>query len=156
MRTADSIEQQEERKAARDYRDDNSSRENTPPVRPKLKQRDASRIAAWRWKPGQCPNPGGRPKHDLAAEIARAVFERNAEALYKAYTKAALKGNAYAFKELADRGFGKLKERHEVEVGPYRDATEEQIRQRIAQLERQLGIERAAPALPPPADSKPN
>jgi hypothetical protein len=27
------------------------------------------------WKPGQSGNPGGRPKRDLAAEIARAIFE---------------------------------------------------------------------------------
>jgi len=50
MKTADSIEQQEERKAARDNGDDeHSSPANTPPVREKLKQRDAGRIAAWRW-----------------------------------------------------------------------------------------------------------
>jgi hypothetical protein len=157
MKTSDSIGQQEERKANKNGSDNaQPSRENTPSVRPKLKQRDASRIAAWRWQPGKSANPGGRPKRDLAAEIARAVFEQNAEALYKAYTKAALKGNAYAFKELADRAYGKLKERHEVEVGPYREATDEQIQQRIRELERQLGIERAAPALPPAPDTKPN
>ena len=30
-----------------------ASRELTPPVRPKLKQRDATRIASWRWQPGK-------------------------------------------------------------------------------------------------------
>lgn len=117
MKTADTIEQQEERKAARD--NGHSSPENKPPAGQKSKQRDATRIAPWRFVPGQSGNPGGRPKHDLAAEIARAVFENNAEALYKAYTKAALKGNAYAFKELADRAFGRLKERVEIDRGPY-------------------------------------
>jgi len=69
----------------------------------KRRRGDASyvaRIAPWKWKPGHCPNPGGRPKNDIAKEIAQAVFANNAEALYKTYTKAALKGNAYAFKEL--------------------------------------------------------
>jgi hypothetical protein len=161
MKTADSIEQQEEKKSARDNsvgvpQKAQPSLANTLSTKRKKGRGDFSRIAAWAWKPGQSGNPSGRPKHDLAAEIARAIFEQNAEALYKAYCKAALKGNAYAFKELADRAYGKVKERHEVEVGPYREATDEQIHQRIAQLERQLGIERAVPALPPAPDSKPN
>ena len=96
MKTADSIEQQPERKAARDNGDEGvSRRENTPPSRVKMKKLEASRIAPWRWQPGHCPNPGGRPKHDLAAEIAKACFENNADALYKAFSKALLKGNAY-------------------------------------------------------------
>jgi hypothetical protein len=43
-----------------------------------MKKLDATRIAAWRWKPGQSGNPSGRPKHDLVAEIATACFENNA------------------------------------------------------------------------------
>jgi len=113
------------RVSARDNGD--SSRDNTPPVRPKLKQLDATRIAAWKRQPGHCPNPGGRPKHDLAAEIARAAFENNREALYKAFTKAALRGNAYAFKELADRAYGKLKESHQVDVSRYQDLSDEDL-----------------------------
>lgn len=65
------------------------------------------------WPKGFCPNPGGKPKKDWSAEIARAVFEGNAEAVYKAMCKALLKGNAYTFKELADRAYGKVKERIE-------------------------------------------
>jgi hypothetical protein len=99
MKTAGSIEEQEERKAARSNRDPrHSSRANTPPVRVKMKKLDASRISAWRWQPGHSGNPSGRPKHDLGAEIARAVFENNADALYKAFSKALLRGNAYAYK----------------------------------------------------------
>ena len=56
-------------------------------------------------------DPSGRPKHDLAAEIAKACIENNADALYKAFSKALLKGNAYAFKELSDRAYGRLKEK---------------------------------------------
>ena len=159
MKTSDSIEGQEERKAARDNRvsgdsQGDSSRVSKPPVRQKLKKLDASRIAAWRWQPGQSGNPNGRHKGDLASEIARAAFERNADALYKAFSKALLKGNAYAFKELSDRAYGRLKERIEVEAGPLRNMSDDDLKVRIAELEKQLGL---VPALPPASeDSKPN
>jgi hypothetical protein len=39
------------------------------------------------WPKGVSGNPGGRPKIDLASEIAKAVFEQNAEALYQAYSQ---------------------------------------------------------------------
>jgi hypothetical protein len=66
------------------------------------------------WKPGcPSPNPGGRPKNDLAKEIAQAIFENDAAAIYQAYAKALRNGNAYAFTVLADRAFGKLKEKIE-------------------------------------------
>jgi Family of unknown function (DUF5681) len=118
---------------------------STPPVKPKLKQRDATRIAAWRWQPGRSANPGGRPKHDLAREVARAIFENNMEALHCAYAKAALKGNAYCFKELADRAYGKIKEHTELtgaSGGPleYREISDEDLEKQIAQLEHQLGF----------------
>jgi len=59
-------------------------------------------FAQWQFKKGVSGNPGGRPIRDVAAEIARAVFENNKEALYKAFSKAVMRGNAYAIKELAD------------------------------------------------------
>lgn len=151
MKTSSSIEQQEERKAAR-Y-NGGSTRDNTPPVRPKMKKFDASRIAAWRWQPRKSANPGGRPKHDLAAEIAKAAFENNADALYKAFSKALSKGNAYSFKELADRAYGRLEEHVALDVSPYREMSDDDFKARIAELERQLGI---TPALPPEGQSKPN
>ena len=95
MKTAETIQAQEERKNARD--DGRSSREFTPPVTPKLKQRDASRIAAWRWQPGKSANPGGVPKHDIAKEVAQAIFLNNPEMIYKAFCKILKRGNAYAF-----------------------------------------------------------
>jgi len=49
--------------------------------------------------------PGGCPKHDLASEIAKACFENNADALYTAFSKALLRGNAYVFKALSDRAY---------------------------------------------------
>ena len=63
------------------------------------------------FKPGQSGNPGGRPKHDVAAEIARAIFENNREAAYQGLGKALVAGNAYVFKELADRAYGKMSEK---------------------------------------------
>jgi hypothetical protein len=158
MKTADSIEQQPERKAARDIRNHpDSLRENTEPVTQKRRRGDASykaRIAPFKWAKGFCPNPGGRPKRDLAAEIARACFENNHEALYRAFSKALLKGNAYAFKELADRAFGRLRERVELDVGPYRDMSTDNLNARIAELERELGISSSSPELLPPASEE--
>jgi hypothetical protein len=152
MKTSDSIEEQTERKAARSNAD--SVRANTRPAGTKSGRGDATRILPWRWQAGTSGNPSGRPKHDLAAEIAKACFENNADALYKAFSKALLKGNAYAFKELSDRAYGRLKEKVEVDVGPYRHMSDADLRTRIAELEKQLGY---TPALPPAEDEpKPN
>lgn len=106
MKTANSIE---ELKAA-------AGQSSVGSDQPKRKQRgDATRIAPWKWQKGQSGNPGGRPKDDVAKQIAQAVFEQNPEAIYAAMSKALTKGNAYVFKELAERAFGKLKETHEVQ-----------------------------------------
>ena len=35
--------------------------------------------------------------------------------------------NAYAFKELADRAYGKLKESHQVGISPYKDLADEDL-----------------------------
>jgi len=59
------------------------------------------------WKPGRSANPGGRPKRDEAALLARAIFEHNPEAIYKAMLKALKKGSGTVFTALADRGYGK-------------------------------------------------
>lgn len=60
------------------------------------------------WPKGTSGNPGGRPKDDVAKEIAAAIFTENRDQIYTAMGKALLKGNAYTFKELAERAFGKL------------------------------------------------
>jgi hypothetical protein len=149
VKTADTIEQQGERKKARD--NGHSSPANTQPITQKRKHGDFSRIAAWAWKPGQSGNPNGRPKHDVASEIAKAIFENNPELIYRAYVKAVAKGNAYAFKELADRAYGKLKETHQVDVSPYKDMSDEDLAKRIKELEQQLGYVKVLP----PADDEP-
>jgi hypothetical protein len=41
---------------------------------------------------------------------------------------------------LSDRTFGKPKERHEVEAGPYQQMTDDELRQRIVQLQEELGL----------------
>jgi len=106
MKTADSIE---EMKAQ------SNSSDQAKKSKEQLVAERTERIKPWRYKPGQSGHPGGRPKNDIAREIAQAVFENNPEAVYKAMAKALTKGNAYVFKELAERGFGKLKETHEVQ-----------------------------------------
>ena len=66
------------------------------------------------WKPGHSGKPDGRPKRDLESEVARAVFEENADAIYRAMLKALLKGDPKVFAVLADRGFGKLSQKVEI------------------------------------------
>jgi hypothetical protein len=65
------------------------------------------------WKPGQSGNPGGRPKHDLAAEIARAIFEQEPEVITRALAAELKKGNAKVFAALADRAYGKPRQQIE-------------------------------------------
>ena len=60
------------------------------------------------FKPGNRANPGGRPKHDIAAEIARAVFEGDEQAIRKAMKAQLKRGNSKAYAILAERGYGKL------------------------------------------------
>ncbi len=71
------------------------------------------RTAGWfakgnqhRFRPGQSGNPGGRPKKDIAAEIAQKVFEENADAIEKWFVKALKRGNPKLFAVLAARAFG--------------------------------------------------
>lgn len=134
MKTAESIEANNEQKRTKYARGKNPN--SHAPVG---NRQNGEQLYLNRWKPGQSGNPGGRPKHDVAKEIARAIFENNREELYKAYGKAALKGNAYAFKELADRAYGKLKERVEYDLTEYREVSEQAIIERIKELETKLG-----------------
>ena len=154
MRTAQSIEEQEERKQARDNGDEAQiSPELTQPMTQKKRRGDASRIAAWRWQPGKSANPGGVPKHDVAKEIAKAIFENNPDLVYKAFAKAIAKGNAYCYQVLADRAYGKLKEAIQAEVSPYHEYTDEELQKRLHELEQKLGYVRV---LPPSDEPKPN
>jgi hypothetical protein len=66
------------------------------------------------WPKGVSGNPVGRPKRDVSAEIAQAVFENNPDAIYKAMLRALKKGNPRAFDVLAVRAYGKVKEQIEL------------------------------------------
>lgn len=65
-------------------------------------------MEAKKWQPGQSGNPGGRPKHDFAGELARAIFEKNGPAIEKAYLKLLKCGSLGAFQVLSERGYGKV------------------------------------------------
>lgn len=64
-------------------------------------------MEARKWKPGESGNPGGRPKKDIAADIAQQLFEGNAELIARAMLKQLKKGNPKVFAVLADRAWGK-------------------------------------------------
>jgi hypothetical protein len=104
MRTADSIE---ETKAANSV--DAPKKEDRRGKHPNSRK---NLVAPW--PKGFTPNPSGKPGYDVAAALARAVIEENKPAIYEGLAKALISGNGYVFKELADRGYGKLKEKIEL------------------------------------------
>jgi hypothetical protein len=67
-------------------------------------------------KPGESGDPACKLKRDVASEIARAVFEGNEAAIYRALCRALLNGNPRVFVALAERAYGKLKEPVELSV----------------------------------------
>jgi hypothetical protein len=103
MRTADTIAQQAEAnsaerprfttKAGRNAMHPNSLKNLQPP-----------------WKKGECPSPGRKHKHDVAAAFARAVIEGTVDQAFQGFARQLANGNAYTFKELAERGYGPMKQ----------------------------------------------
>ena len=82
------------------------------PFMKKKRAQNSGRTAGWfakgnqhRFQPGQRGNPSGRPKKDIAAEIAQRVFEENADAIEKWFVKALKRGNPKLFAVLAARAF---------------------------------------------------
>jgi hypothetical protein len=128
-RTADAIEESKARKRS----------EKAPKASGRGSHPNSRKNLVAPWPKGYCPNPGGKPKKDWSAEIARLVFEGNVEAIYTAMSKALLRGNAYTFKELADRAYGKVKEKIE-HSGPdggamrFEGASPKEVHARIAEL----------------------
>jgi hypothetical protein len=148
MTTANNIARLEERKKTEGKRSPNDRsnghllRANTPPNKPKKGRGDVSRIAAWMWQPGKSGNPSGRPKFDLSAEMCRAQFENDGPAIYAAINKSLRKGSPYALQVVSDRAYGKLREVHQLDVGQYqeRNATNEQLERRVAELDDEIGM----------------
>ncbi|MDD5343818.1 MAG: DUF5681 domain-containing protein [Smithella sp.] len=70
-----------------------------------------------RWKKGQSGNPNGRPKiKDTAAEVIRkAISVKDWEEMAKKQYELALSGDTKAYVALADRAFGKVTQKNEVE-----------------------------------------
>ena len=85
------------------------------------------------WPKSVSGNPKGRSKCDISAEIARAVFENNPEAIYTAMVRRLIKGDVRAFKILAERGYGKVKEHVELEL------TAEGVAERLQAARQRLG-----------------
>ena len=81
---------------------------------------------------GQSGNSSRRPRKDIAAEIARMVFEKNPKAIEKAMLKALLKGNPKLFAVLADRARGNPGS------GPKKDVAAEIARKVLEQYSRRV------------------
>jgi hypothetical protein len=56
-----------------------------------------------------------------------------------------VRGDAYAFKELADRAYGRHKEVREYEIHPDHNLSDADLRARVAELERKLGYSSSEP-----------
>jgi hypothetical protein len=109
------------------------------------------------WPRGVSGNPAGRPKGDISSEIARAIFENNAEAIYRGMARRLAKGDPRLFKVLAERACGRVKEQVEVDFSQsilerlqegrrrvLEGMSEAELSDRIEQLQRQLGMLRKA------------
>jgi hypothetical protein len=79
------------------------------------------------YKKGMSGNPSGKPGYDVAARIARLVFDIEGPAIAAGMAKQLRSGNAYAYSVLADRAFGKIKNTTEIS-GPEGRAIELQVK----------------------------
>lgn len=136
MRTAEQIEENKAQRETAAPCSDHQPEQQAKPL--------PERLVKFCWKKGQSGNPGGRPKSDFAAEFARKILlAKGDEQLLDEYANGFVaqlrKGNAYTFKELAERGFGKLKEVKEVTYR-YEDVPDADLDKRITELLGELGL----------------
>jgi hypothetical protein len=160
MKTAATIEAQEERKKVE--KNSRAGSANSAPGSAKYDHRqDAERLKPYQFKPGQSGNPSGRPAHDVASEIAQALFTNNPDVIYEAFLRVLKKGSPYAYQVLSDRAFGKLKETRTIEHAPYQDVSTPDLEAHVQELEAKLVaslvergyiITKPPQLLPPPID----
>jgi hypothetical protein len=130
------------------------------PGRDERRRRSSANLRPW--PKGVTGNPSGKngwsERNDLAAEIARAVFEQDGEAIFEAFRKILRKGSPYAFQVLSDRAYGRLKETHRVEHSRFDGVSDEDLEKQIKELEeklaKDLGYVKVEPQLLPPADDE--
>ena len=109
-RTAQTIEEKAERDSTQPNR---VSRDGTRIGNRGKHPNSRAQLRPKPWPKGMSGNPGGKPGYDVAAKIARQIFELNQKAIYEGMAQEVIDGKPYAFDVVATRGFGKLKEKIE-------------------------------------------
>jgi hypothetical protein len=104
-RTAQTIEAHNSVKAEKRGRA--SGRRERGPDKKKRKIHEKSVANLRPYPKGVSGNPGGLPGTDVAAKIARRIFEENEAAIYAGMAKQLISGKAYDFDVLATRAYGK-------------------------------------------------
>jgi len=109
MRTADSIE---ETKASNSQQAESRGKDGKRKGKRGKHQNSIKNLKPY--VPGVSGNPSGKPGYDVSAVLARAVIEGTQEAAYQGFAKQLANGNAYCFKELAERGYGPKPQQHQI------------------------------------------
>jgi hypothetical protein len=97
--------------------DNTESAQNTQPYKPSL----TPEMEARKWKPGECGNPGGRPKKKPVTELYEQILSdpANLALVEKAIVKALSRGQmamVLQLKEMTDRVEGKVTQPIEADV----------------------------------------
>jgi hypothetical protein len=117
----------------------------SPPPPPPLRPRRAPWLDAYRWRPGQSGNPGGRPKGESLLAKLRAVLECDqvdghqldgdvGDLVVRRLVQLAIEGDGRLLRFLFEVTIGRPRQ---AEAGP----TKVQARDAWSQLARDLGLE---------------